>query len=93
MSAVHRERRAEECRRLSDAAETLIADVRSRPDMGRFLLPPAFNSLMQYLPETAGFVRERVIRCIPLGACPMVGCTTRYYHSAQSNQLTKSSYA
>jgi hypothetical protein len=55
MSAVQRERHVEERRRLSAAAESLIADIRTRPGMGRFLLPPAFALLVQSLPET-GFV-------------------------------------
>jgi tetratricopeptide (TPR) repeat protein len=49
-----RERLVEQRRRLSTSAEALISDIRSRPDMSRFLLPPAFSSLMQSLPE--GFV-------------------------------------
>jgi tetratricopeptide (TPR) repeat protein len=55
ISAVQRERCFEERRRLSEAAEALIADIRSRPGMSRFLLPPAFSSLVQSLPDT-GFV-------------------------------------
>jgi tetratricopeptide (TPR) repeat protein len=55
MSTIQRERHVEERRRLSDAAEALIADIRSRPSMSRFLMPPAFSSLVQSLPET-GFV-------------------------------------
>jgi hypothetical protein len=48
---VQRERLVEQHRRLSNAAESLIADIRSRPGMSRFLLPPAFSSLLQSLPE------------------------------------------
>jgi tetratricopeptide (TPR) repeat protein len=55
LSAVHREQNSDERRRLSTAAETLISDIRSRPGMSRFLLPPAFSSLAQALPEM-GFV-------------------------------------
>jgi tetratricopeptide (TPR) repeat protein len=76
MTAVHRERRAEERRRLSDAAEALIADVRSRPDMGRFLLPPAFNTLMQSLPET-GFVIMLVASELGYHALVISRCQTR----------------
>jgi hypothetical protein len=53
-STVERERLVENYRRLSAKAEALIADIRSRPGVSRFLLPPAFSSLVQSLPE--GFV-------------------------------------
>jgi hypothetical protein len=49
-----REREIERCRRLGEAAEALIANIRSRPGMDRFLLPPTFLSLIQSLPK--GFV-------------------------------------
>jgi tetratricopeptide (TPR) repeat protein len=49
-----RERLVEQRRRLSNSVEALISDIRSRPGMGRFLLPPAFSLLVQSLPE--GFV-------------------------------------
>jgi tetratricopeptide (TPR) repeat protein len=49
-----RERLVEQRRRLSNSAEALISEIRSRPGMGRFLLPPALSSLVQSLPE--GFV-------------------------------------
>jgi tetratricopeptide (TPR) repeat protein len=55
LGTVQRERLVEQHRRLSNAAESLIADIRSRPGMSRFLLPPAFSSLVQSLPES-GFV-------------------------------------
>jgi tetratricopeptide (TPR) repeat protein len=55
LGTVQRERLVEQRRRLSNAAESLIADIRSRPGMSRFLLPPAFSSLVQSLPES-GFV-------------------------------------
>jgi hypothetical protein len=51
MSIAQRERQVEEHRKLSEAAEALIANIRSRPGMERFLLPPAFASLVQSLPE------------------------------------------
>jgi tetratricopeptide (TPR) repeat protein len=51
ISVVQRERHTEERRRLSSKAEALITDIRSRPGMGRFLLPPAFVSMVQSLPE------------------------------------------
>jgi tetratricopeptide (TPR) repeat protein len=54
-STAARERRVEQRRRLSNTPEALIADIRSRPGMSRFLLPPAFASLVQSLPEK-GFV-------------------------------------
>jgi tetratricopeptide (TPR) repeat protein len=50
-TSLQRERLVEQRRRLSTAAEALIADIRSRPGMSRFLLPPAFSSLVQALPE------------------------------------------
>jgi tetratricopeptide (TPR) repeat protein len=50
-----RERLVEQRRRLSNTAEALIADIRSRPGMSRFLLPPAFSLLVQSLPKK-GFV-------------------------------------
>jgi tetratricopeptide (TPR) repeat protein len=49
-----RERLVEQRRQLSNSAEALISDIRSRPGMSRFLLPPAFSSLVESLPE--GFV-------------------------------------
>jgi tetratricopeptide (TPR) repeat protein len=52
LGTVQRERLVEQRRRLSNAAESLIADIRSRPGMSRFLLPPAFSSLVQSLPES-----------------------------------------
>jgi tetratricopeptide (TPR) repeat protein len=55
MSPAQRDRKIEERRRLSKKAESLIANIRSRPGMERFLLPPAFSSLLQSLPST-GFV-------------------------------------
>jgi hypothetical protein len=55
MSKVQREQHIEARRRLSNAAEALITDIRSRPGMSRFLLPSAFSSLVQSLPES-GFV-------------------------------------
>jgi hypothetical protein len=48
---VQRERLLEHRRRLSSAVEALIADIRSRPGMSRFLLPPTFASLVQSLPD------------------------------------------
>jgi tetratricopeptide (TPR) repeat protein len=53
-TSLQRERLVEQRRRLSTAAEALIADIRSRPGMSRFLLPPTFSSLIQSLPK--GFV-------------------------------------
>jgi tetratricopeptide (TPR) repeat protein len=55
LGIVQRERLVEQRRRLSNEAESLISDIRSRPGMSRFLLPPAFSSLVQSLPES-GFV-------------------------------------
>jgi tetratricopeptide (TPR) repeat protein len=55
MSRVQREQHLEARRRLSNVAEDLITDIRSRPGMSRFLFPPAFSSLVQSLPEI-GFV-------------------------------------
>jgi tetratricopeptide (TPR) repeat protein len=55
MSKVQREQHIEQRRRLSNVAEALITDIRSRPGMSRFLLPPAFSSLVQSLPDS-GFV-------------------------------------
>jgi hypothetical protein len=52
LGTVQRERLVEQRRRLSNAAESLIADIRSRPGMSRFLLPPAFSSLVQSLPDS-----------------------------------------
>jgi hypothetical protein len=51
ISVVQRERHIEQRRRLSNKAEALITDIRSRPGMGRFLLPPAYASMVQSLPE------------------------------------------
>jgi tetratricopeptide (TPR) repeat protein len=55
MSSMQREQLDEDRRRVVEAAEALIADIRSRPGMSRFLLPPMFSSLVQSMPET-GFV-------------------------------------
>jgi tetratricopeptide (TPR) repeat protein len=38
-------------RRLSDQAEALISEIRTRPGFKRFLMPPSFDALMQTLPE------------------------------------------
>jgi tetratricopeptide (TPR) repeat protein len=51
MSTVQRERHIEERRRLGEAAERMLADIRSRPGFARFLLPPAFSALLQSLPD------------------------------------------
>jgi hypothetical protein len=59
-STAARERRVEQRRRLSNTAEALIADIRSRPGMSRFLLPPAFATPVQSLPEK-GFVVVLVV--------------------------------
>jgi tetratricopeptide (TPR) repeat protein len=55
MGKLQREQSLEERRRVSNAAEALITEIRSRPGLSHFLLPPAFSSLVQSLPET-GFV-------------------------------------
>jgi hypothetical protein len=54
MSVAQRERLVEERRLLSKHAETLINQLRCRPGFERFLMPPAFSSLLQRLPQ--GFV-------------------------------------
>jgi tetratricopeptide (TPR) repeat protein len=54
LTSAQQERHAEQRRLYSEAAEAIIADIRSRPGMERFLMPPAFTSLAQSLPE--GFV-------------------------------------
>jgi tetratricopeptide (TPR) repeat protein len=54
VTTAQQERQIEQRRKLSEAAEALIENIRSRPGMERFLLPPAFMSLMQSLPE--GFI-------------------------------------
>jgi hypothetical protein len=54
VTAAQRDSQVDHRRRLSEAAEALIADIRSRPGRERFLLPPAFTSLIEALPE--GFV-------------------------------------
>jgi tetratricopeptide (TPR) repeat protein len=48
------ERAAIERRKLNEEAEALITKIRTYPGLERFLLPPAFNSLLVSLP--AGFV-------------------------------------
>jgi tetratricopeptide (TPR) repeat protein len=50
-----RERLIEERRQLGDTIEALIASIRQRPGLERFLMPPAFSSLLQLLPHH-GFV-------------------------------------
>jgi hypothetical protein len=54
LSADSRGRQLEERRRLSERVETLIANIRSRPELERFLMPPAFVSLLHALP--VGFI-------------------------------------
>jgi tetratricopeptide (TPR) repeat protein len=49
-----RERDFETCRRLNDEAEALISEIRALPGLDRFLMPPAFASLFDSLPD--GFV-------------------------------------
>jgi tetratricopeptide (TPR) repeat protein len=53
-TAAGRERQLEERRLLNEQAEHLIAQLRTRPGLERFLMPPAFDRLIQSLPE--GFV-------------------------------------
>jgi tetratricopeptide (TPR) repeat protein len=53
---LQREQHTEDRRRLSNVADSLIADIRSRPGMSRFLLPPSFSLLVQSLPETGSVV-------------------------------------
>jgi hypothetical protein len=45
------ERNVEKCRLLNDEAEALISKIRSYPGLSRFLLPPAFDSLVSALPD------------------------------------------
>jgi enoyl-CoA hydratase/carnithine racemase len=54
MTAAQRERQFEQNRKLSEEAEALIAEIRARPGMERFLLPATFASMVQALPD--GFV-------------------------------------
>jgi tetratricopeptide (TPR) repeat protein len=54
LTLVQQDRQAGKRRLQSEAADAIIADIRSRPGMERFLMPPAFNSLAQSLP--VGFV-------------------------------------
>jgi tetratricopeptide (TPR) repeat protein len=55
LNTVLRDRHIEEHRRMGDVAEALVAEIRSRPGMSRFMQPPTFSTLVQGLPE-AGFV-------------------------------------
>jgi hypothetical protein len=54
LTSPQQEREAEQRRVRSEAAENIITDIRSRPGMKRFLMPPAFSSLAQLL--SMGFV-------------------------------------
>jgi tetratricopeptide (TPR) repeat protein len=54
LSVAQRESQAEARRQLSDQAEELITKLRSQPGLERLLMPPAFSSLIQCLPQ--GFV-------------------------------------
>jgi tetratricopeptide (TPR) repeat protein len=53
-SATQRESEVEARRQLNEEAERIIAGIRARPGLERFLMPPAFDALIQSLPE--GFV-------------------------------------
>jgi tetratricopeptide (TPR) repeat protein len=53
-TAAQRERDLENHRRQNDEAEALIRKIRGYPGLDRFLLPPAFKSLFDALPD--GFV-------------------------------------
>jgi hypothetical protein len=55
LTTTQREREVEQRRRLSEKAESLISDIRMRPGLERFLMPPAFALLIQSLPSK-GFV-------------------------------------
>jgi tetratricopeptide (TPR) repeat protein len=50
-TAAERERDLEARRQLNEEAETLISRIRSYPDLRRFLMPPAFISLFNALPD------------------------------------------
>jgi tetratricopeptide (TPR) repeat protein len=54
LSSAQQERLAEQRRLHGEVAEALISDIRTRPGMERFLMPPAFVSLVQSLP--LGFI-------------------------------------
>jgi hypothetical protein len=53
-SIVQRERGLESRRQQNLKAEALIVDIRARPGLERFLMPAAYDTLMQVLP--AGYV-------------------------------------
>jgi hypothetical protein len=53
-SIIQRERELESRRQQNLKAEALIVDIRARPGLERFLMPAAYDTLMQLLP--AGYV-------------------------------------
>jgi tetratricopeptide (TPR) repeat protein len=79
MSTVAQKERDVEKRRLHrEAAEAIIADIRTRPGMKRFLMPPAFTTLLQSLAE--GFFVLLNVSELGHHALIMNGCT-RYISS------------
>jgi hypothetical protein len=54
LSVAQRESQAEARRQFSEQADELIAKLRSQPGLARLLMPPAFSSLIQRIPQ--GFV-------------------------------------
>jgi tetratricopeptide (TPR) repeat protein len=58
-------------RRLSDQAEALISDIRTRPGFEPFLMPPSFDALMQTLPE--GYVILLVVSALGCDALLLNG--------------------
>jgi hypothetical protein len=79
MSNVQRERHIDERRRLSKVAESLIDSIRSRPGFTRFLLPPAFSTLLQSLPEK-GFVVMLVASSLGYHALVLSRAETQVKH-------------
>jgi tetratricopeptide (TPR) repeat protein len=67
-SPAHRERRLENQRQLNVQAEELIATIRSYSGLHRFLMPAAFDTLLQTLPD--GFVT--IVNASPLGCHALV---------------------
>jgi tetratricopeptide (TPR) repeat protein len=51
INAAQRDVALDRRRRLCDQAEALISEIRMRPGLERFLMPPSFDALMQTLPE------------------------------------------
>jgi hypothetical protein len=72
LTSAQQEREAEKRRLHSETAEAIVASIRSRPGLERFLMLPAFTSIVQSIPK--GFVVLLNVSELGYHALIMDGC-------------------